>query len=122
MPRRSRRLQKDRLDDHWDDHPPSDAHSDGSKQTATALGFGGGVLDQRRRTALAPGVLLLVPEQIRWNLPVGTGDRWLDDQPTLKGSPMGSRAHVCMEGREQSYGGVAALVVLDLELQPGSPN
>jgi hypothetical protein len=31
---------------------------------------------------------------------------------------MGTRAQVCMEGREQSHGGVAALVVLDLELQP----
>ena len=64
------------------------------------------------------GVLLLVCEQIRGNLSVGTGDRWLDDQPTLKGSPMGSRALLCREGREQSNGGVAALVVLDLELQP----
>jgi hypothetical protein len=32
---------------------------------------------------------------------------------------MGTRTHVCMEGREQSDGGVAALVVVDLELQPG---
>jgi hypothetical protein len=32
---------------------------------------------------------------------------------------MGTRAHLCMEGREQSHGGVAALVVLDLEPQPG---
>jgi hypothetical protein len=31
---------------------------------------------------------------------------------------MGTRAHVCMEGHEQRFGGVAALVVLDLELQP----
>jgi hypothetical protein len=31
---------------------------------------------------------------------------------------MGSRAHLCREGREQSHGGVAALVVLGLELQP----
>jgi hypothetical protein len=60
----------------------------------------------------------LVPEQIRGNLSVGTGDKWLDDQPALKGSPMGTRTQVCMEGREQSHGGVAALVVLDLEPRP----
>lgn len=66
----------------------------------------------------APVVLLLVPEQIRGNLSVGTGDKWLDDQPALKGSPMGTRTQVCMEGREQSHGGVAALVVLDLEPRP----
>jgi hypothetical protein len=52
------------------------------------------------------------------NLSVGTGDKWLDDQPALKGSPMGTRTQVCMEGREQSHGGVAALVVLDLEPRP----
>jgi hypothetical protein len=31
---------------------------------------------------------------------------------------MGTRAQVWMEGREQRYGGVAALVVLDPERQP----
>jgi hypothetical protein len=31
---------------------------------------------------------------------------------------MGTRTQICMEGREQRAGGVAALVVLDLELQP----
>jgi hypothetical protein len=76
-------------------------------------GPGGG--EPRLRLA----VILLVTEQIRGNLSVGTGDRWLDDQPTLKGSPMDTRTHVCMEGHEQRYGRVAALVALDLELQPG---
>jgi hypothetical protein len=32
---------------------------------------------------------------------------------------MDTRTHVCMEDHEQRYGGVAAQVALDLELQPG---
>ena len=79
---------------------------------------GGGVMGQAVANRACAWRTPLVPEQIRGNLSVGTGDRWLDDQPTLKGSPMGSRALLCREGREQSNGGVAALVVLDLELQP----
>ena len=34
---------------------------------------------------------------------------------------MASGTHVQMEGVRKSYGGVAALAGLDLELRPGSP-
>src|SRR5215213_8846999 len=80
----SRRIQKDRLDDHRDDQSASDTTSD-AKASRPSRGWLGGRAGPgvgAPRSGLA--VVLLVPDQIRGNLLIGTGDRWLDDPTGLE--------------------------------------